>query len=359
MISYFTETIQSVANLSILKKSTNLFQIAIQMIKLIKEESSKQVKEQDCESSSETSVPKLEEIFVEAYKIVTDEKVEEIKNKIDYKLVNTTLEASRILLQNSIFLFKTCKKTLYNGQKSTRSTIYQILQFFNQKKGQLFELGYKMKNGIKSKAEDKKNIIRNSLTSARFFLKKEANDIRNSRQINEMSLKIGDNIRFVKNLAKLSSMMSKRILANFFQKMKNKFIKNKLIVTANNALCLSSKKVRNSAKFLNKTATQNKQSIGKIIFGSMDFFVFIAKTNKKYVKFAMKENIRKITRHAKRVELEVFYSPEESVRIKEFIGVLYRSIFPETRSIKFPQKDRKNNLEFMLDNNSECEFLSN
>jgi hypothetical protein len=258
---------------------------------------------------------------------------------MEYRMVHLTLETSRTLLQRSFEILNACRSVLITSKEITESKIGQTVELAKTQKQKIRDTSLYLKTLSSEVASSMHSRFIGGVNSMRYLIKKEVIHIRNSQQLQEITLQIGDNVRFVENLVKLGTMVTKRFLGSCWRKLEHQTNQNRHLRSIKNQIFQYNNKIFATKMFILGAIIRNKETAIREISKCQKTTYFIVKTNKTLVRLLLNENCKKFKHYIQLTDLEVYYSPDDSVKIKEIIIFTLKTIFPDV-DFSFLQKTR-------------------
>ena len=296
-----------------------------------------------------TKLFSLDKVYLEAYKKVTHEKEDDIKNKIEYKFVNFSSGSIR-----------TIKEKTEEGYTKISNAKGDLQTKIHNKKQALVDKWEEQKSTIKNFLVTNKDKVSNTINVKITSAKNKVESIKSKSVCLSRSLKDGVKARAVSLKDRVSEEIEKRLqserLKDILTYMGDKYTKiNKLtkeqadylrqgFSTAHKYLTdqvtsskmtkyvVSSTKAqlehfKNALDFIKETFYQNTVSVKKLADRNGKFLDSVKTKNKQIFSYMGSENKRLMTNYVKKLELELYYSPEESVKLVDKFKSLFALVW--------------------------------
>ena len=359
MFKLLSNTVDSVSSFRVVSTPINLCRVVYEVCRSIAHETTHHCQENsDLENDK---IPKFEEIFVEACKSVTHLEEDQIQNRLDYKLIHFSLESFRLVIQKSVEASLILKSKYNSANEIVIARVHSANKLFISVFDNLLQPSLKFNSQIVNFMRIRSQEFGNKICDARFLMKKEVNEIRNSAQLNEITLKIGDNFEFTQKLIRLVFFMSLNMVKAYAEGVKDRITVNPVALTISKKAGYGVRVIREVGDLILKTSSRNKTVLLKSVKTNVRFLLNLFKTNRKWGKVLWRENSKDAKRFLDKLELEIYYSPKQSLKIKKILLFILKSLFGPKRSLrkgyssdflKNKLKGRRGPIKLILNDNS-------
>ena len=291
----------------------------------------------------------IDQSYLEAYMKVTKQPENEAKEKLEYKLLHfSTEKITSMKEQSAAGLQKICcakeqikervefnKKALIEQFDSHKKGVTQILISSRDRFSNTFDVKIKSAESnlatIKSKSVCLTNTVKEGVKtrclSAKNTVTEQAERAIAAAHLKDLLAVIGDKYSKLNSFTKEEAAHLKSGLSKVFGFLTNKVQSSEVV----NFVVKSSKTqiehFKNALEFLKETCHQNAGCIRKLADRNAKFAETFASKNTQILKYVQNENKKLVNNYFRKFEIEMYYSPEESIKFVEKLKGLVRMLW--------------------------------
>lgn len=296
----------------------------------------------------------IDQSYLEACMKVTKQPENEVKDNLEYKLLHyskekvTSIEelstaglnkisSARDVIKEKV---ESNKKALYDQIDNQKNVIKQILISSRDRFSNTFDVKIKsaqskyatlrsksvcltnsVKEGVKTRALSVKNrvVVETERAIAAAHLKEFL------AVVNEKYTKLNNYTK--EEIAELEVGLSK-VYGFLTEKIESSELVNFVVKSSKSQVEI----LKNAVEFLKETVHQNAGCIRKLADRNGKFFENFASKNSQILKYVQTENRKLVSNYFRKFEVEIYYSPEESIKFVEKFKSLLAIVFKSKQS---------------------------